>query len=50
LIPSLAAGLNGIADRLEKLQALLKDEKENGEGFEPLPRRFLETSKILLDV
>ncbi|RYF51371.1 MAG: hypothetical protein EOO38_03395 [Cytophagaceae bacterium] len=35
---------------IEKLQALLKDEKENAEGFEPLPRRFLETSKILLDM
>ena len=34
----------------EKLYALLKDEKENAEGFEPLPRRFLETSKVLLDV
>lgn len=36
--------------RIEKLQALLKDEKENAEAFEPLPRRFLETSKVLLDM
>jgi len=34
----------------ETLQALLKEEKANAEGFEPLPRRFLETSKVLLDV
>jgi hypothetical protein len=26
------------------------DERNNPEGFEPLPRRFLETSKVLLDV
>ncbi|ORX34280.1 hypothetical protein BD324DRAFT_637367 [Kockovaella imperatae] len=34
----------------DRLQALLKDEKENAEGFEPLPRRFIETSKVLLDL
>ncbi|GFZ43098.1 DNA replication complex GINS protein PSF2 [Saitozyma sp. JCM 24511] len=34
----------------EKLQALINDEKNNAEGFEPLPRRFLETSKLLLDI
>lgn len=34
----------------EKLQALLLDEKGNAEGFEPIPRRFIETAKILLDV
>ncbi|WVQ85406.1 hypothetical protein IAT38_007571 [Cryptococcus sp. DSM 104549] len=35
---------------VEALQAVLKDEKENAEGFERLPRRFLEISKVLLDV
>ncbi|KIR30454.1 DNA replication complex GINS protein PSF2 [Cryptococcus deuterogattii 99/473] len=35
---------------VERLQAFLKDEKENAEGFERLPRRFMEISKILLDV
>lgn len=34
----------------EKLQALLLDEKANAEGFEPIPRRFIETAKVLLDV
>lgn len=29
---------------------LLKKERENAEGFEALPRRFVETSKVLLDV
>lgn len=36
-------------DALERLQAFLKDEKENSEGFERLPRRFMEISKVLLD-
>jgi hypothetical protein len=35
---------------VERLQALLKLEKENNEGFSRLPRRFIETSKVLLDV
>ncbi|WWD17924.1 DNA replication complex GINS protein PSF2 [Kwoniella shandongensis] len=35
---------------VERLTAILKDEKENGEGFERLPKRFIETSKVLLDV
>ncbi|WVN90329.1 DNA replication complex GINS protein PSF2 [Cryptococcus depauperatus CBS 7841] len=34
---------------VEKLQDLFKSEKENGEGFERLPRRFMEISKVLLD-
>lgn len=34
----------------ERLQTLLQEEKANAEGFEPLPRRVLETSKVLLDV
>ncbi|CAD6573797.1 MAG: DNA replication protein psf2 [Tremellales sp. Tagirdzhanova-0007] len=35
---------------VEKLQTLLQEEKANSEGFEPIPRRLLETSKVLLDV
>ncbi|OCF31110.1 DNA replication complex GINS protein PSF2 [Kwoniella heveanensis CBS 569] len=35
---------------VDHIQALLKDEKENLEGFGMLPRRFIETSKVLLDV
>ncbi|KAK4688902.1 GINS complex subunit 2, partial [Tremellales sp. Uapishka_1] len=35
---------------IEKLSAVLQLEQKNVEGFEPLPRRFMETSKILLDV
>ncbi|WVQ97352.1 DNA replication complex GINS protein PSF2 [Kwoniella sp. CBS 9459] len=34
---------------VDHIQALLKDEKENIEGFGQLPRRFIETSKVLLD-
>jgi hypothetical protein len=33
----------------DKLQLLIKLEREN-EGLEALPRRFVETSKVLLDV
>jgi GINS complex subunit 2 len=29
---------------------VLQQEKENSEGFEELPRRFVEVSKVLLDV
>ncbi|WVQ71155.1 DNA replication complex GINS protein PSF2 [Cryptococcus sp. DSM 104548] len=35
---------------VENLQQVLKNEKENSEGFERLPRRFMEISKVLLDV
>ncbi|WVR05846.1 DNA replication complex GINS protein PSF2 [Kwoniella sp. DSM 27419] len=35
---------------VEQVQAVLKDERENLEGFMPLPRRFIEMSKVLLDV
>ncbi|KAK1928019.1 hypothetical protein DB88DRAFT_61421 [Papiliotrema laurentii] len=35
---------------VEKLQGLLQDEKANAEGFEHLPRRFIEMSKVLLDI
>jgi len=35
---------------IEKLQDLLKEEKENAEGFMRLPRRFIEMSKVLLDM
>ncbi|CAK9781301.1 DNA replication complex GINS protein PSF2 [Cutaneotrichosporon oleaginosum] len=35
---------------VESLTAVIKDEREDGEGFEPLPRRFYEISKVLLDV
>ncbi|EJT53228.1 hypothetical protein A1Q2_03578 [Trichosporon asahii var. asahii CBS 8904] len=34
----------------DKLTLLLKKERENAEGFEPLPRRFVETAKVLLDI
>ncbi|WVF70572.1 DNA replication complex GINS protein PSF2 [Kwoniella sp. CBS 6097] len=34
---------------VDHIQSLLKDEKENIEGFGLLPRRFIETSKVLLD-
>jgi GINS complex subunit 2 len=34
----------------ERLQAVLKDEKETPEGFIRLPRRFIEVSKVLLDL
>lgn len=34
----------------ERLQALLKDEKETPEGFIRLPRKFIEISKVLLDL
>ncbi|KAI9635121.1 uncharacterized protein MKK02DRAFT_43801 [Dioszegia hungarica] len=36
--------------QVERLQALLKEEKENQDGFNKLPRRFIETGKVLLDV
>ncbi|TYJ55890.1 DNA replication complex GINS protein PSF2 [Cryptococcus floricola] len=35
---------------VENLLQVLKNEKENSEGFERLPRRFMEISKVLLDV
>ncbi|KAK8865891.1 DNA replication complex GINS protein PSF2 [Kwoniella newhampshirensis] len=35
---------------VERLTGILKDEKENAEGFERLSTRFIETSKVLLDV
>lgn len=34
----------------EPLQLVLKDEREKAESFVALPRRFFETSKVLLDV
>jgi hypothetical protein len=34
----------------DNLQRLLQQEKENSDGFEALPRRFVEVSKVLLDV
>ncbi|KAL7423832.1 DNA replication protein psf2 [Cryptotrichosporon argae] len=34
----------------EPLQQLLQAERENQDGFEELPRRFIETAKVLLDV
>ncbi|KAL1407721.1 DNA replication protein psf2 [Vanrija albida] len=36
--------------QVEKLQELLKQERSKPEEFQPLPRRFVETSKVLLDV
>ncbi|WWC58592.1 uncharacterized protein I303_101135 [Kwoniella dejecticola CBS 10117] len=35
---------------IDRLQTLLKEERENAESFCSLPRRFIETSKVLLDV
>ncbi|WRT64096.1 uncharacterized protein IL334_001025 [Kwoniella shivajii] len=35
---------------IDRIQALLKEERENAESFCLLPRRFIETSKVLLDV
>jgi GINS complex subunit 2 len=39
-----------IADIADKLQELLIAEKTNKDAFEKLPRRFMEVSKVLLDV
>ncbi|WWC66362.1 DNA replication complex GINS protein PSF2 [Kwoniella pini CBS 10737] len=35
---------------IDRLQNLLKEERENAEAFCSLPRRFIEISKVLLDV
>ncbi|ORY28978.1 DNA replication complex GINS protein PSF2 [Naematelia encephala] len=35
---------------IESLQSLLSEEKTNAESFQRLPKRFIEISKVLLDV
>ncbi|KAH8077997.1 hypothetical protein HD553DRAFT_252027, partial [Filobasidium floriforme] len=35
---------------VENLEQLMQAEKENSESFVPLPRHFIEVSKVLLDV
>ncbi|GMK55652.1 hypothetical protein CspeluHIS016_0207080 [Cutaneotrichosporon spelunceum] len=35
---------------VEPLTALIKEEREQSEGFEVLPRRFFQVAKVLLDV
>lgn len=51
-LPKMPADSDRTASKwpVERLQAFLRDEKENSEGFERLPRRFMEISKVLLDM
>lgn len=38
------------ADAAEKMQEILREEKDNSEGFLKLPRHFIEISKAVLDL